>query len=535
MQVDRRFQPWNWRARLRHLAGWRGLVLLFLAGAAAALAMAPYHVWPIWIVSLSALLWRLDGVRRGPKPLRGGFVSGFVFGMGYFLAGTYWVGFAFINRGPEFAALVPIALPLFAALLAAFWGMAGALYARFAQNTEWRVLTFAALFALTEWLRGHVFSGLPWNLPAYTWPAGGAVSQAASWLGVYGLSFLTLLMFAAPAVAATKNLAPRRLLPALSGFALLCILFFAGGLRLMGTTVPDVEGVRFRIAHSNITQAEKWGDGGADLARDRYMALTNRPGLEDVTHVLWPEGALPIYMLEDGQTLSRLGAALNDGPALIAGINRRARAGDEIVYHNALSAVRFEQGSLHVDALYDKVLLVPFGETIPLAWLISAIGFDEFARLQFTPGPRAIVADIPGVPPMMPLICYEAIFPHFWQSTSERPEWFFNLSNDAWFGDTSGPRQHLVQSRYRSIEAGIPLVRSASRGFSGVVDPLGRMPVMVSPDQEGAFDVTLPRALEPTPYALYGDLLFLFMILSVIAGLVLQKLRFIKKQKTSQL
>lgn len=534
MQIERRFQPWTWRVRLRHLDGWRGLVASFLAGMLAVLALAPYHIWPVWIVSLAVLLWRLDGARRGPKPLRGGFVTGLVFGMGYFLAGTFWVGFAFINRGPEFAALVPIALPLFAAMLAVFWGIAGAIYARFAQNTEWRVLSFAAIFALTEWLRSHIFSGLPWNLPAYTWSAGGAVSQSASWLGVYGLSFLTLLMFAAPAMLATRGLGPRRLLPALSGFALLCVLFFAGGLRLLSTTVPDVQDVRLRIAHSNITQAEKWGDDGEDVARDRYMSLTRQPGLDEVTHVLWPEGALPIYMLEDGQTLSRLGAALNDGPALIAGINRRARAGEEVVYHNSLAAMRFQGGELSVDALYDKVLLVPFGETIPMASLISAIGFDEFARLQFTPGPRAIVAEIPGLPPMMPLICYEAIFPHFWQSSSQRPEWFFNLSNDAWFGDTSGPRQHLVQSRYRSIEAGIPLIRSASRGFSGVVDPLGRMPVMIGPDQEGAFDVTLPRALAPTPYSLYGDLLFWLMVLGVFAGLAVQKLRFIKKQKTSQ-
>lgn len=535
MQIERRFQPWTWRARLRHLDGWRGLAASFLAGLLAVLALAPYHFWPVWIVSLAVLLWRLDGARRGHRPLRGGFVTGLVFGMGYFLAGTFWVGFAFINRGPEFAALVPIALPLFAAMLAVFWGIAGAIYARFAQNTEWRVLSFAAIFALTEWVRSHIFSGLPWNLPAYTWPAGGAVSQSASWLGVYGLSFLTLLMFAAPAMLATRDLGPRRLLPALSGFALLCVLFFAGSLRLVSTTVPDVEDVRLRIAHSNITQAEKWGDEGEDIARDRYMSLTRQPGLDEVTHVLWPEGALPIYMLEDGQTLSRLGTALNDGPALIAGINRRARAGDEVVYHNSLAAMRFRGGELSVDALYDKVLLVPFGETIPMASLISAIGFDEFARLQFTPGPRAIVAEIPGLPPMMPLICYEAVFPHFWQSTAERPEWFFNLSNDAWFGDTSGPRQHLVQSRYRSIEAGIPLIRSASRGYSGVVDPLGRMPVIIAPEQEGAFDVTLPRALSPTPYAMYGDLLFWFMVLGVFGGLALQKLRFIKKLKTSQL
>lgn len=521
--------------RLRHLNGWRGLAVSFLAGMLAVLALAPFHFWPIWILSLAVLLWRLDGDRRGPKPMRRSFLTGFLFGMGYFLAGTYWVGFAFINRGPEFAALIPVALPLFAAMLAAFWGVAGSIYARFAQNTEWRVLSFAAVFALTEWLRGHIFSGLPWNLPAYTWPAGGAVSQAASWLGVYGLSFLTLLMFAAPAMLVTRNLGVRRLLPGLSGFALLCVLFFAGGLRLMSTAVPDVENVRLRIAHSNITQGEKWGEGGDDIARDRYMNLTTQPGLDQVTHVLWPEGALPIYMLEDGQTLSRLGAALNDGPALIAGINRRARAGEETVYHNALAAMRFEGGELSVDALYDKVLLVPFGETIPLAALISAIGFDEFARLQFTPGPRAIVADIPGLPSMMPLICYEAIFPHFWQSTADRPEWFFNLSNDAWFGDTSGPRQHLVQSRYRSIEAGIPLVRSASRGFSGVVDPLGRMPVMIQPDAEGAFDVTLPRALAATPYSIYGDFLFWVMVLSVIAGLAMQRMSFIKKPENSQL
>ncbi|WP_300526742.1 apolipoprotein N-acyltransferase [Maricaulis sp.] len=533
--LDRRLQPWTWRVRAETLTGWRSWLLLWFTGALASLAMAPFHFWLLLAPAFAILLWQVDGARRRARPLRSAFVAGFVFAMGYFMAGTFWVGFAFANRDAAFIPLIPIALPVFASMLAVFWGGAMVLYAAIAQKSEWRVLVFAASLALFEWLRGHVLSGLPWNLPGYAWAAGGPVSQTASWFGVYGLTLLTVLIAVSPAIMASRRLTSRRAMPALAGLAILFLLFAAGLARLSGPPIPDQPGVRMRIVQSAITQQEKWADGNQLMVRERYLNLTAEPGLEDVTHILWPEGALPYYMLEHGGTLSRIGETLSEGQILMAGINRRDQAEAPVTYHNALAVMSFENGIPRSRGLYDKVRLVPFGEIIPLSGLLSLIGFDDFARLQFTPGPGAAVMDVPGAPAMMPLICYEAIFPGFVsQMGDERPGWLFNLSNDAWFGDTSGPEQHLNQARYRAIEFGLPMIRTASRGFSGVIDPYGRMPERIAPSDEGAFDVNLPQALQLTSYARFGDYPFFFVVLGLFIGVLVQQSRFVRKRKHSQ-
>lgn len=517
------------RAWLTRQHRWVHRGILFVSGAIASLAMAPLHIWPALPIGLCVLLWSADGARHTARPVRSGFLRGFVFGMGYFLAGTFWIAFAFLTRGEGFAALVPLAVPAFAALLAVFWGAAMALYAFAAQRSVWRILVFAASITLMEWIRGHLFGGLPWNLPAYAWPAGGALSQTASWFGVYGLSFLTVFIFSAPAVAIGGRLSAARLMPALAGLALGLILFFSGAIRLANAESAVWPDVRLRIVQTDIGQQEKWEPGGEAMTRQRYLDLTASPGLEDVTHVVWPEGALPTLMLEDGETLGMIGSRLQDGQALLAGVNRRSLTEDGYVYFNSLAVMHFRQSVPRIDALYDKARLTPFGETIPLSWLVAAVGFDDFARLQFTAGSGAYTLDIPNAPPMMPLICYEAIFPGFVRATEERPQWLFNLSNDAWFGVTAGPRQHYNQARYRTIESGLPMVRSASRGVSGVIDPFGRALVEIEPDAEGAYDVDLPAALTAPPYAHWGDAPILILLVLIFGGLAVERRAHIRR------
>lgn len=515
-------RPRAWMASRR---GWRHRLYIFLAGALSALAMAPLHIWPALMIGLCLLVWSLDGARRTARPDASAFLRGLLFGMGYFLAGTFWIAFAFITRGPGYSALVPIVMPLFAAMLAVFWGLAGIVYTRLAQRSEWRVLVFAAAFTLLEGVRGHLFGGLPWNLPGYTWAAGGTVSQAASWAGIYGLSFLTLFVLASPAVVIGRRTGTRRFLPVMSAAAIGLLLICFGALRLASMPEGERADVRMRIVQAAITQQEKWAADGEAITRDRYISLTAAPGLENVTHVLWPEGALPIFMLEDGDTLARIAAELDEGQILIAGVNQRARNGTGYAYYNALAAMRFPGGSPRLEALYQKVRLTPFGEMVPMTWLLERIGFAEFTRYQFSPGPAPSVLQFTGAPPVMPLICYEAIFPGFVRAMPERPEWLLNISNDAWFGATFGPQQHFNQSRYRSIEAGLPMVRSAARGWSGTVDAAGRAVVTIAPDTEGAFDVSLPAALDRTPYMIWGDAPVWMLVVLVLAGVGAQRWR----------
>ena len=519
---------WWPRTWLASRNGWRPRIALLLAGLFSALSVAPLHIVPALMLGLWVLFASLDGSRRLDRPVRSAFLRGFLFGFGYFIAGMAWVVYAFLPRGNGVEVLAPLALPALAALMAVFWGLGAALYVLIAPRSVWRVLVFAVALAFTEWLRGHLFGGLPWNLPAYVWPAGGLVSQTASWFGVYGLSLLTIFVLTAPLLAIAPRLELGRSLPTFAALAISTIVLATGAIRLAASAPDDVPGVTIRLVQAGIPQSQKWGDGGVALTRDRYLALTARPGIDAVTHVVWPEGALPTFMLEDGATLARIGDILANGQALLAGVNRRASNGDALSYYNTLATLHYESGAPRISALYDKVRLTPFGEFTPLAGLMAMTGIpalQDLARYQFSPGPGSQVLDVPGAPRMLPLICYEAIFPDFVRSSDERAAWIYNLSNDAWFGPSSGPRQHFNQASYRSIESGLPMVRSAALGVSGVVDALGRPLVTLDPSAEGVRDVALPGSLGRTPYSFWGDGPFLTFCLLVLIAMAWQQYR----------
>ena len=528
---------WWPRTWLATRSGWRPRIVLLVAGLFSALGVAPFHIVPAFMLGLWVLFAALDGSRRFDRPLHSAFLRGFLFGFGYFLAGMGWVVYAFLTRGNGVEFLAPVALPGLAALMAVFWGLGAALYCALAPRSVWRVLVFAVALALTEWMRGHLLGGLPWNLPAYIWPAGGLVSQAASWFGVYGLSLLTLFVLTAPVLAIAPRLELPRSLPAFAALGISTIVLATGAIRLAASTPDDVDGVTIRLVQAGIQQSEKWADGGAELTRDRYLALTARPGIEGVTHVMWPEGALPTFMLEDGATLARIGDILPDGQVLMAGVNRRAPNGDRLNYYNALAVLRYQSDTPRIAALYDKVRLTPFGEFTPLSGVLAMTGIPalrDLARYEFSPGPGANVLEIPGAPNALPLICYEAIFPEFVRSADSRAAWMYNLSNDAWFGPTAGPRQHFNQASYRSIESGLPMVRSAALGVSGVVDALGRARSTLAPSGEGVRDVALPGSLSRTPYSFWGDAPFLAFCLLALIGMGWQRYQRMRADRPQQ-
>lgn len=529
-------------ARIRALyaaaQGWRGAALLALTGAVAALAHAPFHLFPALIVGLVGLIWTLDGAARQPRPLRAGFWRAFAFAFGYFLAGTFWVVLAFWNRGPAWVLLAPFAQGIGVAWLALPWAAAGALQARYAGRGASRALVLALLLFAAETLRGLGDFAFPWNLPAHVWAGGGAISQSASVIGASGLSLLTLIAFCTPAALVGRGAAAQRVAPVFAALLVFAGLY-AGGARRLDAAVETLEpGVRLRIVQAAISQRDKWAEGNEEAVRDRYLALTAQPGLSEVTHVLWPEGALPLYLLEDGATLSGLSVRLRDGAVLLAGTaTRREDETGRVRYYNSVTALAFPDGRPRLTGLYDKVRLVPFGEYIPLSGVIDAFGVSSLSQMVegYSPGIGAVTIAIPGAPPVAPLICYEIVFPRFAPRGGERPGWLLNLSNDSWFGPTAGPRQHLNIARYRAIEEGLPVARAASGGLSGVIDPWGRARFLVEPDAEGAFDAPLPVALEPTFFARRGAMgaAGIFLI-ALIAGLGWRYSDRRQAQKTAQ-
>lgn len=514
-----RLTPDRLRGGLMSLQPKKAWLILVALGLFSGLSASPLHFFPALTIGLTGLIWLLDVSIDSEKPVRSGFWRAFLFGWAYLGIGVFWVAFAFWNRGGVYVFFGPLVAIGGGAFLAAFWGLAGALYAKLKLRGPVRILAFAVVILAAEAAKGLPFTQFPWNLPAHVFPAGGAVSQSAAWLGAWGLSFVALILFSSPAALAGQGSETQRRLPVLISLLILAVLYAGGTQRLGQAEVSSQPDLVFRLVNVDINQQDKWAPGGEDIVRTRYLELTASEGIDNVTHVIWPEGALPLFLIEDSASIAALTEILTHDQTLLAGTPRRERTADgELHYYNSLVAMRFSEERPRVTGLYDKVLLVPFGEFVPLGNLISAFGVRSLQELVagYSPGSEFVTLEDADAPAFFPIICYEAVFSGIVPGGADRPDWILNISNDAWFGPTAGPRQHLNITRYRAIETGLPIVRSASRGFSGVIDPFGRMPVRVDRRYEGVTDVTLPMPASRTIYHItYGLLFWALYILSI--------------------
>lgn len=508
----------------------RGLIVRFgrialalLAGAVAAFAHPPFGILPGLIgYPLLMLLSERSGNARGA------FWMGWLAGFAYFFVGCWWVAEAFMVD-PAQAWMAPFAASLLPAGLGLFWGGATALYRRFAPSDMVRVLVFAALFCLFEWLRGHVLTGFPWNPAGATWGAGSAGSQFASVAGVYGLSVVTVAAACALGPLAAPGARQTRIVAAVLGLVAFASLIGFGAVRLSNARVVDTD-VMIRIVQADVSQAAKWTPEAYQGIVDRYIGLTGRPAARRPDVVVWPEGALPAsanqVFGEGSPDAAAIARALSPGQTLLIGLARAeagAAPGQPDRYYNSLFALHDEGGAgLRIAGVYDKYRLVPFGEFIPLGGLMGAIGVRALVHMpdDFSAGPKPAPITLPNAPPVQPLICYESLFPGFTPGGATRPRWIVNVSNDAWFGRTSGPLQHLNLASYRAIETGLPVVRATPTGVSAMIDPWGRVidGHRLNAGESGVVDALLPEPTAATVYGHTGDLLFWLMILAGLAG-----------------
>ncbi|MBD3837821.1 apolipoprotein N-acyltransferase [Brevundimonas sp.] len=505
---------WAWRAIRIGLA--------LLAGAGTALAHPPFGVLPglLGYPLLMILSERSDRAR-------GAFWMGWLAGFAYFFIGCWWVAEAFFVN-PEQAWMAPFAASLLPAGLGLFWGGACALYRRFAPIGVVRVLLFAALFCAFEWLRGHVLTGFPWNPAGASWRAGGAVSQFASIAGVYGLSLVTVASVAALGPLVGPGLWRGRWISAALGLVVLSGAGAFGAARLAGADLRFTDTV-VRIVQANVDQESKWTPEAYRSIVDRYLRLTAQPAARTPDVVVWPEGSLPAadyqVFAPGAWEAEGIARALQPGQTLLMGLARGQAdptAPDGARYYNSLFALHDEGGAgLRVAAVYDKHRLVPFGEYLPLGSVMTAIGLRSLVHMpsDFSAGPAPAPIALPGAPPVQPLICYESLYPGFTPGAAGRPAWIVNASNDAWFGKTSGPRQHLNLASYRAIETGLPIARATPTGISAMIDPWGRIVDgdRLEPGVMGVIDARLPEPTGVTPYGRWGDGLFGVMLLASLA------------------
>jgi apolipoprotein N-acyltransferase len=503
---------------LAALTGWRRHGLAVALGALLAAALPPVDLTPLVFVAFPLLLWLDDGSRGIWASAR----LGYVFGLGYFTAGMYWIAAALFVDIADFWWAVPLAvlgIPLvlaFSTGLALFATALGA--ARLGCSGAARICVFAVAWAGCEWLRGHLLTGLPWNLVGYAW-AGGfpgalAVLQATAWVGIYGLSLLTVAAAASLALVAVPSFAPlpwlRRHLPVVVAAALIAVPAIAGGIRL-ALPPPGASGVWLRLVQPSIAQTLKWDPRAVEANFRRLIELSTAPAEHPLAAVVWPEAASTFFLERDAPHRRAVAAvAPKDGYLITGSLHGSPPPGPPTAVWNSVDIVD-PQGD--IVAQYDKAHLVPFGEYMPLREMLPVKKLIAGTiDLSAGPGPRTIA--LPHLPPVAPLVCYEAIFPGAVVDPDARPAWLLNVTNDAWYGDSSGPYQHFATARTRAVEEGLPLVRVANNGISGVVDAAGRVVARTRLDAIGYADVALPAAGAPTLYSRAGDWVFLAMLIA---------------------
>jgi apolipoprotein N-acyltransferase len=502
--------------------GWRRAAVAIVTGALSALAMAPFDAWPVLWLTFPVLVWLTDGAAAGR--LGGAFsaaMAGWWFGLGYFVAGLYWVGDAFLVDAKTFAWLMPFAVLGLPAYLALFTAFGLALARLFWTRGATRVLALALALTATEWLRGHLLSGFPWNTFGYALTEPLALAQTASLTGTWGLTFIAVAVFAVPAVLADDRVDTRRpWRPVLLGVAVLAAMAAFGSVRLALSPTQFVKGVHLRIMQPNLQQDVKFNYAAKAQVMNRYVSLSERStgpqsnGLRDVTHLIWPESAFPFILTREADALAQIATMLPPTAVLITGAVRAQDAGPRPRKLEAYNSIYVIDHSGAILSAYDKVHLVPFGEYLPFQNLLERFGIQQLTRLAggFLAGDRQRLIDVPGAPRAAPLICYEAIFPGDVVPDGTRPGWMINVTNDGWFGLSSGPHQHLQQARVRAIEEGLPLVRAANTGISAVIDPVGRIIGLLPLGTEGVLDTPLPLEIAPTVFVRFGNgILCLFL------------------------
>lgn len=523
---------------------WRRRAIAFVAGALGALALPPLDFLPALLAPMMAAVWLIDGSanvgasgRSTGRSIQSAFAAGWWWGFGYFVAGLWWLGAAFLVEADKFAWALPLGVLALPAGLAFFPAFGFAIARMLWSPGPARVLALAVGLGAAEWLRAVVLTGFPWNELGMALGQNLVLGQFASIVGLHGLTILAVAIFAAPATLADESGGRRFLRPVVLGLAALAALAGFGAYRLSAPETASLAGVKLRIMQPNVAQDASFRPQNKDAIMRRYLALSDRAtsptstGVADVTHLIWPESAFPFLLARDPQALAQIADLLRGGAILITGA---ARVGEPVPgdsrahYFNSIQVID-NHGAL-LDR-YDKTHLVPFGEYLPFSDFFDRFGVTQFVEIPggFDAGSGSGVLHAPGLPDASPLICYEAIFPEeigsIFRAAGSRAAWMLNVTDDAWFGLTPGPYQHFAQARLRAIEQGLPLVRAANTGISAVIDGLGRVTAQLPLGVEGVLDSPLPAPRPPTVYSRFGALAPALLWVVLLAFSILSKRR----------
>lgn len=481
------------------------------AGGCLTLAQPPLSFWPILFAAWPSVFWLL----RGTSTRRAALV-GWCAGFGFFLTGLYWIGEAFLVEAAKvwwYLPLMPLAIGLLAAFLALFWALAFSA-AAYVGGTEWhQALALIVMLSIAEALRGTVLTGFPWALQAYAWVETPIIQNVAV-IGAYGLTGATLL----------ATLLPGLLRP---GPVLLASGLVATGWVWGAYRVPDLAqptGHVIRLVQPAIDQRDKWRPENTGPIFRQLVELSQRPAAVAPALIIWPEVAVTFLFENSAEAITTATNALPHGATLAVGSVRAEAAQHERRLYNSLLFYDDHGTPLGV---YDKRKLTPFGEYVPYKSVLGLLGLGTLGDglSGFAAGDATGPFALPGLPPAVALICYEIIFPGLTRDTALRGEWIIQVTNDAWFGRSAGPYQHLAQARVRAIETGLPVARAANTGVSAMIDSYGRMTASLSLGQSGVVDAALPERVESPPFARWGHSIALAILATALLTLTLGRTR----------
>jgi apolipoprotein N-acyltransferase len=456
----------------------------FLWGLASALALPPVHLLPVLLFSVPAFLTLIGGATSRKQAAW----FGWSFGFGLALAGLYWITEPILTEAATFWWLVPFAAPLLACAVA-FYSILPALAAYAVKKPGLgRLLAFSGAWVLSNFLQQFAFSGFPWNFWGTDWTIPGLPGdifiQPAALFGVHGLTLLTVFLAGLPLLG-------RR------GFAALAVilaLWGGFGLWRLQTPVPP-SGITLALVQPNFPVPGDFDRAALEARWQTLLAMSNAGLHSGADAVVWPEAASPWLLDSDTAARQQLAAVTGTAPILAGSL----RALSETDFRNSLVVT---EGAGPAVATYDKWKLVPFGEYTP-QWIPIKIIPDMLGG-GFTPGPGPATLHVSGLPPFAPLICYESIFTGQIVTEADRPAWLLNITDDAWFGDSAGPRQHFANARLRAVEEGLPLARDANSGITAMFNPYGHVMADLPLNSQGVLVVPLPGSLPKTLYARLG-------------------------------
>lgn len=479
-----------------------------ILGSIAVLALPPYHIFPILFISFTLLLLIMDKAETA----KASFAAGYWFGFGFFGFGLSWVGNALLVEPLKFGWLYPICLIAGGAFFGLFTAIPTLLCYPF-KKLEAKYFAFPAFWILSEILRSFIFTGFPWNLLGSVMAFNTAALQTASLIGTYGLSLLVILLTSAPALyfkyrTQTSIYASLGIIIGLS-----CFIFAFGEFRLKAYPDGGASETILRFVQPSIPQSMKWDKGELENNLKQYISLSQTEGLEKTDFVLWGETASAFALDMEDEYRNMVTAAIPENGYLVTGLVRYKF--DNYDYYQPMNSMFVLNKNGDIENYYDKTHLVPFGEYIPFRrylpkWVRPIT--NTIANFKAGTGHKNIkIGNYPG---FGALICYEIIFPAEVVNKENKPDWLINLTNDGWYGESSGPYQHLTSTRLRAVEEGITIARTANSGISALISRTGEIIDSIPLNETGIKDIPLPQNLSmPTLYGKYRNIIPLTLAL----------------------